>query len=236
MDEDTTTVKKPVRTRKITKATEADDSMSDTPTSKITTSIPSLTDSFNNLISQITQSKQELENLQKEIEQTKKLWKQEQQGHEVTRQREQETYQYNLNLTRKRAEDEFSDKKSAWEKELSGRKEQLEKDIQELESLRKQAAEFDSRVEQTVRKAEEDLKSNLASEFEAENKLREQEVKSEKEILGLKIESLTSEVKRQSEEIIILKRSLDQAQEQVKQIAVKVIEAGGSQSKTPQDG
>lgn len=221
MDEDTQTVKKPTRTRRTVK-TAPEESEVTTPTS--------LTDSFSNLIDQINKSHAEFDNLQREIENTRKIWKQQQQDRELERQREQETYLYNLNLARKRAEDEFTDRKSAWEKELSGRKEQLEKDRLELESLRKQVIEFDSRVEQSVKAAESDMAARITAEFEAERKLREQEIKSEKEILGLKIESLSMEVKRQAEEITVLKSSLDQAQAQVKDIAVKVIE-GGTPSK-----
>ena len=246
MDEDLLAVKKTARTRKTTKPVENEEVVSDTPVIRSNTAPLSLSDAFNSLLIQITQSKQEFENLQREIDQIRKIWTQEKQDYEtdllrikqqeeLERKREEETYQYNLILTRKRAEDEFSDKKLAWEKELSGRKEQLEKDRQELEALRKQAAEFDLRIEQAVRHAEENLKSSLTGEFETEKKLREQEVKSEKEILGLKIESLSSEVKRQAEEIVVLKKSLDQAQEQVKQIAVKVIEGGTPKTQPSQE-
>lgn len=234
MDEDATTVKKPIRTRKTVKTTPDESEITTLPSTISTTSI-NLTDSFSNLIDQITKSRAQFDNLQSEMENTRKIWKQEKQDREIERQREEETYQYNLSLSRKRIEDEFADKKLAWEKELAGKKEQMEKEKQELEMLRKQVAEFDSQIQTAVKQAEDSLRSDLTAEFEAEKKLREQETKSEKEILGLKIEGLSAEVKRQSEEITVLKRSLDQAQSQVKDIAVKVIEGGTPKTQTPQE-
>ncbi|TSC66702.1 MAG: hypothetical protein CEO21_105 [Microgenomates group bacterium Gr01-1014_80] len=233
MDEETSPVKKTVRTRKTIKTAENESEVNTLPIRS--TPPTTLTNSFSSLIDQISKSRAEFESQQREVESTKTLWKQEQQDREIERQREQEAYQYNLNLSRKRAEDEFADRKSAWEKELTGKKEQLEKDKQELETLRKQVIEFDSRIEQSVKAAESDTAARITAEFEAEKKLREQEVKSDKEILGLKIEGLSSEVKRQSEEITALKRSLDQAQAHVKDIAVKVIEGGTPKTQLQQE-
>ena len=150
---------------------------------------------------------------------------------EVERKREQETYQYETSLVRKRAEDEFNDKKLAWEKDLSQRKQELENQKRELEELKKLTDSFDSQKQQAVREAQVEIEKELKDSFENENKLREQEIKAEKAVLDLKISNLESENTRQSKEIEVLKRAFDEATKQVKEIAVKVIESGSNQQK-----
>lgn len=202
-----------------------------------------ITQDFDGLVDKIVKNRQEFDNLQKEIAQVKQDWAREQKQHEVDlvqqktqeeleRKREQETYQYNTNLTRKRVEDEFTDKKMAWEKELAQRKDELNEQRKELEDLRKQVAGFDNLKDQAVKEAQALVEKQLTEQFDQERKLREQEVKSEKEIMGIKISNLDAENSRLTKEIEILKRSLDEATRQVKEIAVKVIESGQPKSQT----
>ena len=85
--------------------------------------------------------------------------------------------------------------------------------------------------EKAVAEAQEILQEELVYKFETERKLKEQENKSEKDILNLKIANLTSENNRLNGEIGILKKALEEATRQVKEIAVKVIESGTKQSR-----
>jgi hypothetical protein len=85
-----------------------------------------------------------------------------------------------------------------------------------------------------VAAAEKVLGGNLTEKFETERKMREREIKAEKEILNLKLESLAAENSKQATEIVNLQKTLNTATTQVKDIAVKVIEAGGpSPAKLP---
>lgn len=59
--------------------------------------------------------------------------------------------------------------------------------------------------------------------------LRDQEVKAEKDLLNMKISNLETDNLRLIKETEVLKRSLDEAARQVKEIAVKVIESGSQQ-------
>lgn len=230
-----TTPKKTTRTRKTATTSELV-SAETSPTSSTVTQV------FDDLMSKFIQTKGEFDNLQKEITQMKMDWAREQKQHEVDvdqrktqeeleRKREEETYQYSVNLARKRSEDEFQDKKLVWEKELSGKKDELAKEKQELEQLRKLVADFDSQKEQAVKEAQNLVEKELTEQFENQTKLREQEVKAEKEVLGLKISNLEVENARLTKEMEILKRSFDEATKQVKEIAVKVIESGSTQAK-----
>ena len=120
-----------------------------------------------------------------------------------------------------------------WEKELVEQKDNIEAERQELVKLRKLVEDFEEQKEKAVKEANSLLQKDLTNNFEIEKKLRDQEIKSEKEILNLRINNLSSENTRLINEISILKKALEEATKQVKDIAVKVIESSSS-SKTLQ--
>lgn len=233
MDEAVATVKKTTRIRK----------PSSTQTDPIQPASPSVSQSFDDLMTKLIQSNQEFDSLQRQISETKDSWIREQKAHEIEliqqkaqaeleRRREQETYDYSTSLARKRVEDEFQDKKLSWEKDLTQRKEELQLQKQEFENLRELVDGFESQKDQAVKEAESLVEKRLKEQSEAETRFKEQEYKSEKEVLGLKISNLEGENSRQIKEIEILKRSLDETTRQVKEIAVKVIESGSNQIKS----
>lgn len=197
---------------------------------------------FSDLISKISDEKEELERLQKEIMEARSTWIKEQKDHElkllernqqeeIARKREEETYTYETTLSRKKVEDEFSEKKAKWEKELAERKGEIEKDKQELEALRKQVTGFESEKEKTVKEAVSILQKELTDRFAIDKKLSEQEFRAEKEVLNLKINHLTTENARLNNEMNTLRKALEEATKQVKDIAVKVIESSNTGTK-----
>lgn len=201
------------------------------------------TDPFAVLLKLFSDLQSEFEVLQKEITQTKESWSMEQKIHskgigdrniqeELDRKRNQETYEYETARKRKQAEDEFTDKKSSWDKELRGQQETLAEEKKELEELRKLVAGFENEKEKAVTFAQEILRKELTSEFETERKLKEQENKSEKDILNLRIVNLTAENNRLNSEVASLKKALEETTRQVKEIAVKVIESGTKSQST----
>ncbi len=200
---------------------------------------------FDDLLQNLFGTKTEFENLQKEMTTVKDLWKKEQEDHkrevserhtqeEIERQREKEAYEYETELAHKKSENEFSEKLRGWEKELAERKDEIKNEKKELESLREAVANFENEKEKVVAAAESILEKALTEKFENERRMREQEFKSEKEILNLKLESLTVENQKQTTEIATLQKALNAATAQVKDIAVKVIEAGGAADGRPQ--
>ncbi len=244
MEESTPVIKKTARTRKTDSVQSSSTNVISSTPSATSVSETSITKIFEELTIKITQSKQGYESLQRQIEQTRQEWVREQKQYEVElsqqktqgeleRKREKETYEYSTTLARKRIEDEFQDKKLAWEKELSQRKEELENQKRELEELRKLSAGFDEQTEKAVKEALDVSEKELTDKFNQEKKLREQEVKSEKDILGLKISNLEGENSRLVKELEILKRSFDEATRQVREIAVKVIESGQPKNQLP---
>lgn len=191
---------------------------------------------FTDLVEAISKTREEFINLQKEIAQVKELWAKEQEEHirqlterdqqeELTRKREKETYQYETAKERRLSEDEFLERKAKWEKDLQSKKDELQKEKEELLMLRKQVSGFDAELEKAVKEGRISLQKELTDQFLTEKKLREQEVKAEKELLGLKIQNLVQENTRQNQEIIALKKALEEATAQLKDVAVRVIES-----------
>lgn len=234
MSDVATTVKK-TRTRKT--ASTVEQALTDASLSS--KALKPMDDAFAKLTATIEVSRGEYETLQKQILEVKETWDKEQRNHkvqiaeinqqeEVERKREKETYDYEASLARKKAEDEFEERKNKWEKELSARKEDIAEEKQELEMLRKQAAGFEAEKEKAIKEACVLLQKQLQETFATEKKLREQEVKSEQELLALKIANLTSENTRLVNEVVMLKKSLEEATRQLKDVAVKVIESSSN--------
>ena len=186
-----------------------------------------------------------LHTVQKQIEEVKQSWDKEKMDHDVEvaernrqeelqRQRNRDEYLYETARERKKAEDEFADRKVIWEKELRDQKEAIENDRRELERLRKLVEDFEVEKEKAVEVAKASVQGQLMANFASEKKLREQEFKAEKDVFNLKINTLSSENARLINEIATLKQRLDEATRQLKEVAVKIIESRGNLSKTSQ--
>lgn len=220
--------KKTTRTRKTTPAPNPVAPVIDT----------NLLSAFAEVENQIATAKSAFEALQKEIFEARTDWEKEKIAHEqenaernqqeeINRQHEQELYAYEANLKRKKAEDEFTAKKEAWERDLSAQKDTLTKERQELEALRKQVAGFEAEKAKAVKEAVTVLEKQLRSAFDIQNKLADQETKGREGMLNLRLETLEKDNLRLTEELATLKQALNRATEEVKDIAVKVIESRG---------
>lgn len=228
----------PVRSIKIKKTAETAET-EDIAAVEVVPSVKtaSKTDPFNSLMRIVLELQSEFEKLQKEITRTKEAWVIEQKAYqkevidrntqeELERKRNQETYVYETARKQKQAEDEFADKKAAWEKNLKEQQDALAEEKTELVELRRLVAGFDSEKEKAVSEAKTVLQKELIAGFDVERKLAGQEQKAEKDLLNLKITNLTVENNRLNTEILALRKALEEATRQVKEIAVKVIESG----------
>lgn len=239
-------VKRVTRARKTAASTAASTSVSSS-TPVLDSPKPSkqhlaLEDLFDGVAKHVAQAKEEFVRLQKEIEETKESWEKEKKTHEafliernqqeeIARKREQEAYDYETTKRRRQEEDLFTEKKSKWEKELALQKEVIETERKELAELRKDVAGFDAEMQKAVKEATALLQKNLTEQFTNERKLREQEVKAEKDLLGLRISNLVQENTRQAKEIEAFKKALEEATAQLKDVAVRVIDSGSNAAK-----
>ncbi len=232
-----TATKRTIRTKKIEDTVEASIEAPSTPSAQV---IKSKTNNFDSLIASISSLQEEYETLQKEIAETHLSWTKEQKQHEedvlsgkqqedILRKREKETYEYETALARKKDEDLFLQKKSSWERELEDNKKQFAQEKQELETLRKTVATYETDKEKAIKAACDILEKNIMATFTTDKKLRDQEQKSAIEILELKLLNSQSENIKLAKQIEELKNSLETTTKELKDVAVRVIDANKPQ-------
>lgn len=166
---------------------------------------------------------QKQSDLEKEMNSKHIEWEEEQKSYEENlkrrRQREEEEYKYQADLEKRRWEGELEEEKQAYQQKLT-----------ELEELKKQVAQFPSEKEKSISEAVGKALTEARKQSETEKSFTKQESETALKIAGLKISQLENTVKDQNVEIAQLKKQLEEATKQVKDIAVAVIE-----SKKPED-
>ena len=190
---------------------------------------------FDETISVLNKLKSEYEALEKEIgemnnwvkeqEEHKEQVSEEREQEKIAKSREEETYQYETDLKRRKVEDEFEARKREWETQLAAEKEERTKEKKELEDLRRRVMGFEEEKEKAIKDAATSIQKDLTAQFNNEKELSVQKHASEVALLKLKIENLQSDNERQRKEIDVLKSQIMKATEQVKEIAIQVVEA-----------
>lgn len=174
-----------------------------------------------------------------EQEMTKKRanWEQEQQAYEENlkkaRTREEEEYGYQKSLRSKRERDAFEEEKRAWEREMQEKKQLYAEQVAELVELRKKVSQFATDIEKAVKSAVAEAVAQEKKDAQVRQNFSKQESDNKHQLSTLKITSLEQTVKRQTDEIEELKRQLEKSTQQVKDIAVKVIEGTKKETESP---
>jgi hypothetical protein len=151
------------------------------------------------------------------------------------RQREVEEYEYKKNLERKKAQDKYEEDLRLQEKKNKERQEALEKSWaqreavlkeqeQELLRLRKEAQEFPETIKTEAEKAAVLAARAAEQKFEQEILLLKKEAETEKRLATLQVKTLEETIARQAAQIAALQKQVDEAKQQVQDIAVKAIE------------
>lgn len=141
-------------------------------------------------------------------------------------QREEEEYEYELYLKRRKEEADYEEKKVAKERMLKEREEKLAAAERELQELRKFREEAEKNLDITVNRVREETEKETRKEEEIRAKILGERVAAEKHIAELTIATLQKELTTKEEAIRQLKHELDIANRGVKDIAMKVIESG----------
>jgi len=210
-------------------------------------------------------------NNEREIETLKQGWFKEQQTHHksvVTRnedyrksqQRDEEEYQYNLDLARDLDESEYAQQQKFQQQELAENLQQLEQQWsqreqevaqqeQEYQTAAAKVAAFESRLESKIKQGTEEGKGIGTYQGKVKTDLREREIEGEQQNYQLRIESLEQTIRHQATRISKLSQQLDSSLQQVQNLAVKAIEGTSNrnsfeavkaiameQAKTPQKG
>jgi hypothetical protein len=188
----------------------------------------------------------EKERLEAEIASQRAAWEEESSNAERERKeqeeslkkaraREIEEYEYKKNLERKKAQDKYEEDQRLQEKKNKERQETLEKSWQQRETalkeqeqellrLRKEAQEFPETVKTESDKAAVLAAKAAEQKFEQEIMLLKKEAETEKRLSSLQVKTLEETIARQTAQIAGLQKQVDEAKQQVQDIAVKAIE------------
>jgi len=189
----------------------------------------------------------EKERFETEMAEKKSLWKKEQEASQLkakeeadllkkNRQREEEDFQYNLKITRKKEADLYEEKKQKLEKELVEKKAAFEKEFTEREAkvkeaetelneLRAKAAAFPAELEKAVNSSVKSTTEKLETTFRFEKELKEKETMGELKLKDQTIETLKSKIKDMEASIKEMSQKAVTAESNVKDIAIKAIES-----------
>lgn len=157
------------------------------------------------------------EDLKKQADMKKEAWK-----------REQDEYQYETQMKRRKEEAEYEERKEIKEKELKNHEMKLTEQQNELEELRKLKELFDERIEEEVEEARDKTMEETKREEEVKARILGEKVGAERRIAELTIESLKQRMSELEQEISSLKSQLEKANSGVKDIALRVIEGNAT--------
>ncbi len=151
------------------------------------------------------------------------------------RAREIEEYEYKKNLERKKAQDKYDEDQRVQEKKNKERQETLEKNWQQRETalkeqeqellrLRKEAQDFPETVKTESEKAAALASKAAERKFEQEILLLGKEADTEKRLSSLQVKTLEDTIAGQTAQIAALQKQVEEAKQQVQDIALKAIE------------
>ena len=151
------------------------------------------------------------------------------------RQRETEEYEYKKILDRKKMQDKYDEEMRALEKKNREKQEALEKDWQEREGaikereeeylrLQQEVGSFSSRLQAETARAGSEATQQTEQRFEQQMLLMTKEREADRRLAEFQIQTLQENVARQTAQIAALQKQLDDAKQQVQDIAVKAIE------------
>lgn len=196
---------------------------------------------------EIEQKKALFEN---EMTETRIKWEKEKKNYELLlkedqdklqkqRKREEEEYGYNISLTRKKDTDLYEQKKAALEKELTDRKKAFDSEMTgreqsiiaaetELKELREKVSLFPKQLEEAIKKAVGENTANLQMTFKFEKQLKDKEFETDIKLRDQEITSLKNKISDLESQLIQQSSKADQADKSAKDIAIKAIESSVS--------
>lgn len=179
---------------------------------------------------------EERQKLEKTIAETRILWEAEQKQHlqqdkesqqEKTKQcqREEDEYQYNIKTKRQKEEDAYNKQKQSKEEELLKREEAVKAKEQEFQQLQKQVIDLQKQLETESIRIRKETADQVSKDLEVRYKLERKEIEGQQNLSKLIIDNLQKTIKAHEDEIKDLKLQLQKAMQQIKDIAVSVIDS-----------
>lgn len=194
-------------------------------------------------------------NFEQDIVEKRAAWKKEQDQFEISRkeyeqqtiklrQREEDEYAYQRDLSRQKERDQYHLEKESLEKELASKRMALEQEFatreaklssqeQEFQLLKQQAEAFPNELQKAIDHATNALTEKLTFKFDYETKLAQKEQEGEQKLLQQMITALEAKVAHLETQAKQLSDKSNQANLQVQDIAVKAIESASLQRFIP---
>lgn len=174
-------------------------------------------------------AREDQENLKSDADKKQKLNERENEEyeHNLKMARKKEVYEYELKeLSRER---DFAEKMTVREKELKLREDNMTAREGELKMLRAKMESFPSELEKAVKESAKKAKEEAENQAKIQKEMAEKDFAGERELAKFKIASLEDVVKKQTVQIQALDSQLASANQKTQQLAVKIIETGGRQ-------
>ncbi len=168
---------------------------------------------------------------QKQLTELETTYKERKEFLEKQRKREDDEYQYNLEMTRRKDSDDYNQRKAQLEKALEEQKiilDQREARVSEQETLLNdltlKVEGFSDVVKQAVAEAEQSLRGQLEKEHHHLLELQLKENTASQKLSEQKISYLEAKIKEQDQLIKTLTQKADAATEQVQSIANRALD------------
>jgi hypothetical protein len=140
-----------------------------------------------------------------------------------------------ISLERKRAQDKYDEEVRTIEKKNKEQQETLEKDWnrreaelkereEELARLRKESQEFAARLRSESEQAAAQATKAAEARFEQQTLILKKDAEADKRVADLRIKALEETIAGQAAQVASLQKQLDQAKQQVQEIALQAIE------------
>jgi hypothetical protein len=171
-----------------------------------------------------------------------KLWEEKRKEAEESlkkqRTREEEEYQYNQQLARKKDKDQYEQKNSLLDKEITQKREAFETEINareqsvaaaenELAILRTKAQSFPAELEKAVQTSIKETTDRLEKEHKYEKQLLLKDHEGELKLRNQQVESLQAKIKDLESQIKQAYAKAENAENNSKEITLKAIQASG---------
>jgi hypothetical protein len=151
------------------------------------------------------------------------------------RQREIDDYEYKKALERKKTQDKYDEEMRLLERKNQEKQEALEKSWQlrdaalkereeELVRLRKEAEQFPKTLQREIERAAAEAARQAEARFEQQILVLKKDAEAEKRLADLRIKVFEDAAAQQAATIAALQKQLEEAKQQVQDIAVKAIE------------
>lgn len=157
--------------------------------------------------------KEQKESIETEISAKKRNWS-----------REEEEYQYSLDLKKKREHIFFEEEKFKKEQILTAREKEVKNCEIELDKLRKNVENFPTLLNNELQTREKETLKRSDENWEQKIILLKKDWEAEKRFYEMQNKNLEDQIKKQEIEINILKKETEAANKKTQELAVKIVE------------